>query len=100
PEHLALARNDFAVIIDTALDAECAGMFRDLVEHFLKGESDLHRSPRDHGERESERFELDVELGSIARAEEWHLDAHLVFWPAEQASDLSADKRGTLRRGV
>jgi hypothetical protein len=33
-QNTSLARDDFAVSVDAALDAERAGMFGDLVEHF------------------------------------------------------------------
>ena len=97
PEHLAFARDDLAVLVDAALDAERRGMPRDLVEHLLEGVGDLHGLARDHGERERQRLELDVELGAVARAEIRHLDAHLVLRPAEQAGDLGADERRPLR---
>ena len=43
PEHFAFSRDDPAVLVDAALDAERAGMFGDLVEHLLHGGGDLHR---------------------------------------------------------
>ena len=75
-------------------------MAGDLVEHLLEGVGDLHGLARDHGERERQRLELDVELGAIARAEIRHLDPHLVFRPAEQPRDLGAHERRPLRRVV
>ena len=100
PEHLALARDDAAVLVDAALDAERRGMLGDLVEQLLEGQRELHRPPRDHRQRDHQRLELDVELGAVARAEIRHLDAHLVLRPAEQPRDLGAHERRALRGGV
>ena len=47
-----------------------------------------------------QRFELDVELGAEAAAEERHAHAHPVLRPAEQPRDLHAHERRALRRGV
>ena len=100
PEHLAFARDDPAVLVDAALDAERAGVLGDLIEHLLHGERDLHGSARDHGKRERQRLELDVELRAVAAAEIRHLDAHAVLRPAEQPGDLDAHERRALAAAV
>ena len=90
PEHLAFARDDPAVLVDPALDAERARVLGDLIEHLFHGSGDLHRLARDHGQCDRECLELDVELRAIAAAEIGYFDPHLVFRPAEQSCDLDA----------
>ena len=54
----------------------------------------LRDEQRAHGHQ---RFELDVQLRAEAAAEVRRADANAILGPAEQAADLGADERGTLR---
>ncbi len=100
PEHLALARDDAAVLVDAGLDAQGARVLGDLIELLLHRERDLHRPPHQHGACRHQRLELDVELRAVAAAQERHLDAHPVLRPAEQPRHLGAHERRPLRAGV
>src|SRR6188474_904852 len=73
PEHLALTSRDAPAVVDACFDAERAGVLRDLVELLLHGQPDLDRPPREQRERGHQRLQLDVELGTIAATDEWHL---------------------------
>ncbi len=100
PEHLAFARRDAARLVDAGLDANRRRMFGDLIKLLLHGQRDLHRPSRDHRARRHQRFELDVELAAVAAAEIRHLDAHLVFRPAQQPRDLGAHEGRSLRARI
>ena len=90
PVHLASARDQPAILVDAALDAERRRMFGDHVELLFHRQRDLDGAPDQHCQRSDQSFELDVDFRSIAAAEIRHFDPHAVFRPAEQARDLNA----------
>ena len=98
PPHLAFARDDAAVLVETAFDAERARMFGDRVEMLFHRMRDLYRSARQHRHRGRERLQFDVELAAVAAAEIRHFDAHTVLRPAKQTRNLGAHERRTLCR--
>ena len=100
PKHLAFARRDAALAIETGLDAQRARVLGDLIELLLHRERNLYRAPHQQRECRDQRFKLDVELRPISAAEERHLDVHAVLRPAQQPRDLAPQKRRPLRARV
>jgi hypothetical protein len=90
PPNFAFARDDAAILVDAALDAERARMLGDGVELLFHSERDLHRPARQHRHRDAKRFHPDIELAAVTTAEIRHLDAHAILRPAEQARNLCA----------
>src|SRR5262249_36524354 len=96
PPHLAFARGD-AAVLDTAPDAERAGVLGQRVELLVHGERDLHRPAHEERQRRDQRLELDIELAAEAAAEIGHLYPHLVLGPAKEPRNLDANERRRLR---
>jgi hypothetical protein len=82
PPDVAVARHDPAVPREAAPDAEGAGVLGDGEELLLHRQRHLDRLFRQQGKHGYQGFELDVELGAEAAAEERHAHAHPVLGPA------------------
>ena len=100
PQHVALARDDAAVLADAALDAERGRMLGQRDELFLHRQRDLHGPAHDQRQRRDQGLELDIDLGAEPAAEMRHLHPHPVLRPFQQARDLAPHERRHLRGGV
>ena len=100
PVGLDLAGDHPAVVGHAGLDAHGRAMLGDGVELLVHRQGDAHRLADEQRADGHQRFELDVQLRAEPAAEVRRADAHAIFGPPEQAADLGADERGTLRCGV